>query len=79
ENAVLGLFVGRFHLALECAKAPAIASDISLTLSTHTFKDYQQGFVMNDFKDLASFAGFSGLTGLSFGTIFFSLAFVYSS
>ncbi|EGQ7768418.1 hypothetical protein MA612_003301 [Vibrio parahaemolyticus] len=34
---------------------------------------------MNDFKDLASFAGFSALTGLSFGTIFFSLAFVYSS
>ncbi|ETT14655.1 hypothetical protein D028_3547 [Vibrio parahaemolyticus 50] len=25
---------------------------------------------MNDFKDLASFAGFSALTGLSFGTIF---------
>ncbi|CAI2303860.1 TPA: hypothetical protein NGU14_000755 [Vibrio parahaemolyticus] len=34
---------------------------------------------MNDFKDLASFAGFSALTGLSFSTIFFSLAFVYSS
>ncbi|TNZ79547.1 hypothetical protein [Vibrio parahaemolyticus] len=34
---------------------------------------------MNDFKDLASFAGFSALAGLSFGTIFFSLAFVYSS
>ncbi|MCQ9052871.1 hypothetical protein [Vibrio diabolicus] len=29
---------------------------------------------MNDFKDLASFAGFSVLTGLSF-----SLAFLYSS
>ncbi|BCB42335.1 hypothetical protein ACUT8K_001355 [Vibrio parahaemolyticus] len=34
---------------------------------------------MNDFKDLASFAGFSVLTGLSFGTTFFSLAFLYSS
>ncbi|EHA1096582.1 hypothetical protein FG314_00720 [Vibrio alginolyticus] len=34
---------------------------------------------MNDFKDLASFAGFSILTGLSFATTFFSLAFLYSS
>lgn len=34
---------------------------------------------MNDFKDLASFAGFSVLTGLSFATTFFSLAFLYSS
>ncbi|PFG56104.1 hypothetical protein ATG66_2429 [Vibrio sp. ES.051] len=34
---------------------------------------------MNNFKDLASFAALSALTGLSFGTLFFSLVFVYTS